>query len=370
VSNPNKPPFAAYRLLDALFGRSVASAWSTASDGVPVRWVADMNLRSHKVVRVALIIVASVVAFVALGLLLTRVTASPRVCGSCHEMNAALASWRASGHTQVRCPQCHEKPRPWYQFPQTLAVRSAMLTRDVRAHWSADGAKAVMASYDTTPTITDSTCLQCHGTSRKISMRFGTLIDHEEHAKRNKSCVSCHLWTAHPDPNAERPMLLMERCFTCHGRTASAKAPGTCDVCHPKSFNLRPASHKPTSKWLKEHGKAAQSKGQPCAMCHDKGFCTGCHGVDMPHPANWAKGSPPVHSQFAKTNRAVCTRCHPDKPNFCTMCHHKAWDPARGPWISVHPAVVAESGAAFCMDCHQPVYCFTCHLRGTPERVP
>jgi nitrate/TMAO reductase-like tetraheme cytochrome c subunit len=329
----------------------------------------NMSVRSHKIVRVTMIVLASLVGVVALGLLLTRITASPRVCGSCHEMNAALASWKESGHTQVRCPQCHEKPRPWYQFPQTLAVRSAMLTRDVRAHWSTGGAKAVMASYDTTPTIPDSTCLQCHGTSRKITMRFGTLINHNEHAKRNRSCVSCHLWTAHPSPGAERPMLLMERCFTCHGRTASAKAPGTCDVCHPKSFSLRPVSHKPTATWLKDHGKMARAGTQPCAMCHEKTFCTGCHGLDMPHPANWAKGQQPVHSQFAKTNRQVCVKCHPDTPNFCTMCHHKGWDPAKGPWRTQHPAMVVETGASFCLDCHGPLFCTSCHLSGNRPAI-
>jgi nitrate/TMAO reductase-like tetraheme cytochrome c subunit len=325
-----------------------------------------MKLRSHKLFRVTLIVLAALAAFVAVGLLLTRVTASPKVCGSCHEMQHALVTWQASGHTQVRCPQCHEKQRPWYQFPTTLAVRGAMLTRDLRAHWSEEGRQQVMASYDTTPTIGDETCLQCHGTSRKISMRFGTLIDHEKHAKRNKQCTSCHLWTAHPDPGAERPMLLMERCFTCHGRTASAKAPGTCDVCHPKDFNLRPASHKPTSKWLKEHGQVAQKNQQPCVICHDQSFCKACHGLPMPHPANWAKGSPPLHSQYAKTNRAVCNRCHESKPDVCSMCHHKGWDPTKGPWVQQHPALVANSGASFCLKCHDPLFCMNCHVSGRP----
>ncbi len=323
-----------------------------------------MNARSKRVVRIVAIVLGVMVAFVAVGLLLVQVTASPKVCGSCHEMRTALATWEQSGHTQVGCPSCHEKPRPWYQFPQTLAVRSAMLTRDVRLHWSADSARQVRASYDTTPTISDATCLQCHGTSRKISMRFGTLIDHAEHAKRNKSCVSCHLWTGHPKPNSERPMILMERCFTCHGRTASAKAPGTCDVCHPKSFNLRPASHKPTAEWLKKHGAVAQKNQQPCAICHDKTFCQGCHGLAMPHPANWAKGDPPLHSESAKTNRAVCVRCHSEKPDLCSMCHHKGWDPAKGPWIQQHPVLVANAGASRCLQCHDPVYCMRCHVRG------
>ena len=323
-----------------------------------------MNVRSNRFFRITLIVAGSVVAVVTLGLLLTRVTASPFVCGSCHEMAPALASWKASGHTQVRCPQCHEKSRPWYQFPQTLAARSVMLTRDARSHWSGRATAALNRSTETTPTIPDTTCLKCHDPSRKVTVRFGTLINHPEHTKRNKSCASCHLWTAHPAPGAERPMLLMERCFACHGRTAAAKAPGTCDVCHPASFNLRPASHKPASAWRTRHGKVALAKGQPCAICHDTAFCRGCHGLEMPHPAEWGKGKPPLHSTVAKLNRKTCTRCHADRPNLCTMCHHKGWDPNKGPWLTQHPSMVADKGAAFCMGCHDPVFCFTCHLRG------
>ncbi len=343
--------------------RSVGGEAPGTSTG-DVDGVTGMSPRSKKFLRIGAIAVGSLAAVVALGLVLTSVTASPKVCGSCHEMQHALVTWQASGHTQVGCADCHEEPREWYQFPQTLAARGAMLARDVRLHWDPEGSADIRASLDSTPTITDATCLQCHNESRKISMRFGTLIDHQEHAERNKQCVSCHLWTAHPEPTAEKPMLMMEQCFTCHGRTASAKAPGTCDVCHPASFNLRPVSHKPEAEWKEQHGQVAKKNKQPCAICHDAQFCTGCHGVVMPHPANWSKGKPPLHSEAAKTDRTVCVRCHDEKPDLCSMCHHKGWDPTKGAWIQQHPVLVANTGSAYCLKCHDPVYCTTCHARG------
>ena len=52
----------------------------------------------------------------------------------------------------------------------------------------------------------------------------------------------------------------MMQCFTCHGRTPGAKAPGNCELCHPASFTMRPASHKPTKTWLSTHGRAAEQE--------------------------------------------------------------------------------------------------------------
>jgi len=321
-----------------------------------------MEDRSSRVVRSLWIAAASICAVLALGLAMTRVTASAIVCGACHEMSPKVAAWRTGGHTQIGCPACHETPLPWYRFPETLAVRGAMLTRDVGDHWSNRARDASRASNDDTSTVPDSTCLKCHDPSRKITMRFGTLIDHTEHAKRNKSCVSCHIWTAHPDPNVERPILLMAQCFTCHGRTKTAKAPGTCDVCHPKSFSLRPESHRPASAWRTRHGKVALAGGQPCDMCHDEDFCRNCHGVDMPHPTGWGKGQPAGHASVAELNRQVCARCHKEKPDLCSMCHHKGWEPTKGPWISQHPLMVRQHGAAFCMRCHAATFCTDCHI--------
>jgi hypothetical protein len=317
-----------------------------------------MKNRPSRVVRATWVFVASIAAIMAVALTLLNVSALPSICGMCHEMSPAVASWRVSGHTKVGCASCHEPARAWYAFPVTLFGRSAMLARDISLHLARDP----QPSEEATPTIPDSTCERCHDPSRAVTMRFGTLINHAEHAKRNGSCLSCHLDTAHPDPTAERPMLLMERCFACHGRTKQAKAPGTCDVCHPKSFSLRPASHAPPTKWRTAHGEASIAQQQPCAMCHEKTFCDGCHGLQMPHPAGWAVGIKPLHASIGERDRQVCAQCHTDKPDLCSMCHHKGWEPARGTWVAQHPLMVDQRGANFCFQCHTSTFCFDCHL--------
>jgi len=317
----------------------------------------DSDAKTHAIIRGVWIAVIVVIATVAIGLLTTRVTASPVVCGSCHEMSAKVDTWRTSPHAQVGCPDCHEDPRPWYRFPETLAVRSAMLTRDVQDHFT--DTEQAAASAEATSSIPDSRCLECHDPSREVTMRFGTLIDHDEHAERNGSCVSCHLWTGHPDPEAEKALLLMEQCFNCHGREETAQAPGTCDVCHPSDFEKRPLSHQPAD-WQDGHGELAKADESLCLMCHEESMCLDCHGVEMPHPEGWDEGAS-NHGPVAKQNRETCVQCHPRDPDFCTMCHHEGFVTEEGPWVDQHPELVTERGAAFCIDCHLPQYCYDCH---------
>ena len=287
---------------------------------------------------------------------------SPQVCGACHEMQPAVATWRVSPHAQVGCPACHEPPQPVYSAPATLVWRAGMLRRDLAAHDAAKASTTPTMSFDTTSTIPDANCLQCHE-MRTITSPAGLLIDHTKHVERNKSCVSCHLWTAHPAPDAEAPLLFMARCFQCHGRTPGSKAPGTCTTCHPPGFSARPASHT-TGNWRTEHGKAALAHRQPCSMCHETSFCNNCHGLQMPHPADWVKGNP-GHSTVGANNRALCARCHTQKPDLCSMCHHEDFGPTKGPWLLQHPAMVDKRGAAFCMQCHDSVFCTDCHSKRT-----
>lgn len=287
---------------------------------------------------------------------------APAVCASCHEMVPKVETWRVSAHTRVGCPSCHETPRPWYRFYETVADRAALLARDVGAHLSA-GDGGVSPHDSMAASIPDSTCERCHDPSRQITLRYGTLIDHSEHAERNGSCVSCHLWTAHPDPDTERSLLLMQQCFTCHGRTPDSEATGTCDTCHPEEFDLRPASHEPDG-WQAAHGGTALNGQDECLMCHDESVCSDCHGVRMPHPADWASGLPgggSPHGLASERDPAVCSRCHPQAPEFCAMCHHEGYDPGKGPWVEQHPVMVEQRGASFCFDCHDPVVCMDCH---------
>jgi cytochrome c nitrite reductase small subunit len=311
----------------------------------------------------ALVAGAVVLGVLAVVLLVDRVTASPALCGSCHEIAPRVVEWKESGHAEVACVSCHIPSINWYNYPRSLLARSRLLTRDAYRHVTKQYRDPVDARGSEGQPMPDEVCLQCHTPNRKATSGFRIKIDHAEHAKRNGSCVSCHVRTAHPLPTRSRPISLMAQCFTCHGTASKPKASAECGVCHPSGYQLLPASHEPATWKRADHGPVAKLDPKQCAMCHESTFCTDCHGLQMPHPAGWARGQT-GHAAVARKDRAVCARCHEAKPDLCSMCHHKSYDPTKGTWVKQHYLEVEKKGAAFCMECHGPVFCVQCHPSG------
>jgi hypothetical protein len=308
---------------------------------------------------------AAVLAVLALLLFAAdRLTASPAICGSCHEMSAREAAWKVSPHANVPCVSCHVAQHPWYKLPQTLFERVRLIGGFTAKHVATGGS---VGTVDSRPAgvapMSDAVCRQCHDPNRKPTAGLGIIIDHPKHAKRNGSCVSCHVTVAHPSPSRGTALSFMAQCFTCHGMAKSAKAPATCGICHPKDFQLLPASHG-SAQWKLGHGKVALADRGQCEMCHVRSFCDRCHGLEMPHPKDWATRT--GHPVYAQRERQVCARCHDSKPDWCTMCHHRAYSPGKGTWVQQHFLEVKAKGASFCLEsCHSPVYCANCHV-GTP----
>jgi hypothetical protein len=298
-------------------------------------------------------------------LLLDFATASPSLCTSCHELQGRSHAWNRSAHRTVACVKCHLPARAWYAAPVRVADRLGLLQRDWRAHLAADAPKAVEARSPGTPPIRDGICLQCHDPDRKATSGFRIKIDHAAHARRNGSCVSCHVRTAHPLAARSNAMSLMTQCFTCHGLQARAKAPGECGVCHPAGYALKPASHKAAS-WRPRHGRVMAADPAQCEMCHRQQFCTKCHGLVMPHPAGWERGKT-GHGPAAKVNRNLCRNCHEGGPDVCTMCHHSGFRPGEGTWVKQHFRQVSTDGMVRCLDCHSPLFCSDCHVRTVPR---
>lgn len=309
------------------------------------------------------LVAALVLMMIAAAMAAGSATFSRGLCGSCHEMEQKVSAWKVSPHAEIECYSCHGSSFAWYRFPEALVDRAAMLSKFLRVHVSGRHEAVIGAHGPDATAIPDSTCLQCHDPSRTGTSRLGVLIQHSKHAQRNKSCISCHLWTAHQDPAADRNLLMMARCFECHGQTKQPKASAACIVCHPKELPLRPESHR-GEDWLSRHGKIAKADRPQCAMCHRESFCNDCHKLDMPHPLGWARGKS-NHAVAARRNREICEQCHTGKTNLCTMCHHLGYDETKGPWVSQHFLMVEETGAAFCMRCHEGEFCVRCHAAGS-----
>jgi len=289
------------------------------------------------------------------------VTASPRLCVTCHEMRPRASSWQESAHAGVSCWKCHQKPRPWYAYPVRLVDRGRLLARDVRAHRSGDFADPVDGPVAGVGPMSDEVCLQCHEPNRKATSGFRIKINHVEHARRNGSCVSCHVRTAHPLEERGTPLTLMSQCFTCHGTAEQPTASSACILCHPTGYKLVPQSHAQKAWVPAKHAASGKTDPKQCSMCHQQSFCDDCHGLEMPHPKDWSRGAD-GHAAFAETNRAVCSKCHTEKPDLCSMCHHKAYDPAVGSWVKQHFIEAQTDGVQDCMRCHAPSYCVSCHV--------
>lgn len=308
-----------------------------------------------------------VAAAVAIGLLALAIgldigTASPDLCMSCHEMESRAGSWQQSAHVTVPCVKCHQPPRPWYALPSRLVDRAQLLSRDIGAHLSGEYSDPVETSTIAAEPITDDVCLQCHSPNRTATSGYRILIDHAEHAKRNGSCVSCHIRTAHPLESRGTALTLMAQCFTCHGTPDSPDASSECGTCHPSGYELVPSSHADDGWTDGRHGSIATADLGLCDMCHTKSLCDTCHGgIDMPHPKTWV-GSPGGHSSAAKADPDVCLRCHSAQTSICTMCHHSEQDPSRGSWIEQHGDQATNGGAVGCLECHGPLECVECHI--------
>lgn len=309
--------------------------------------------------KVAMWLIGAAVLVVLAIVVADAVTASPATCVSCHEMRLRAGSWARSPHAQADCVQCHEPPTQWHQVMTRLKGRGERLGHDIAAHIRGDYADPVDSSTQPSSTVTDEACLSCHDMDRETTSGRRILIDHKEHAERNGSCISCHDRVAHPLDTRSDELSLMARCFTCHGLQPGAKAPGRCGLCHPPGYSLKPRSHAEPG-WTKRHGLLSERDPALCALCHTKKSCDACHGLAIPHPEGWAKRS--GHVDAARSNRAVCERCHTGTFALCSMCHHDDFDPTKGTWVSQHRLSVRDRGTGYCMKCHSPIACIECHI--------
>jgi hypothetical protein len=198
-----------------------------------------------------------------------------------------------------------------------------------------DESEATQEGYETqsdrlSPTAGDfSTCKDCHAYLDPMTKWPPWLVksfSHELHlTKYGADCASCHPPPVHTELGVRTPT--MDVCFSCHGVQAGAKAPGTCDTCHPPDFPRIPSWHTPDFYKLGHSKRIALTGTKECFTCHkgdEQTFCVACHGLPMPHPAYWAtnaKGEPGAHVSAAYADGKVCVHCHGNTVNSPANCY-------------------------------------------------
>ncbi|MHB8761988.1 MAG: cytochrome c3 family protein [Coriobacteriia bacterium] len=336
-------------------------------------------------------------------------------CHNVHYDNTL--AFNESSHVMVSCVACHE---PLNGSPLDFILMKIEVAPDIVPTVLGTFHLPVNESHLIAYEMPDEQCLQCHNLdNRTVTPSAGLVINHDIHAENEVRCTSCHNRVAHPEDNIELVLsdrrhedwMVMDACFRCHSLEADAVATGTCGACHPAGFNLVPDTHT-AETWYRELGDSSghaaayseeasrvaaavawaeeldpaeeiahegpgngggglrpgyEQTVNTCYTCHQKQFCTDCHGVEMPHPAEFSTD----HGQAGLSNPASCAKCHARTEaeaagtGFCNACHHPAGSPDRS-WLSQHFEPVRTGGAQQCFQCHNPRYCSACHVDG-PE---
>jgi len=98
--------------------------------------------------------------------------------------------------------------------------------------------------------------------------------DIRRHLDTGNPCEACHRGLEESDAVTTGAMPQMADCLVCHTQIDN---PFSCEKCHARDANLKPANH--VSDFLDTHttGKLGLDKSS-CAVCHGRKFrCLGCH---------------------------------------------------------------------------------------------
>lgn len=345
-----------------------------------------------------LLVVQLLVVFLSLGTI--TITSQPNFCNICHEMRADVQAWKSSAHAEVTCYSCHSEGG----ILAFLGHKVSNL-KEPYYHLTNKFEKPINADGKYAREMSNEPCKRCHTLNRKVTPSKILIIDHQKHEEKKITCVTCHNRVGHPnmrgylgekapeeakaiqvslDLGEEQSVAIesipyedhmkMRFCMACH-TGEKGKGPRECRTCHPSNLELKPTDHRDPAWLLPQerlqqvralHGREARVHMRNCLSCHQQKECRDCHKTEIPHPAKWKK----EHSKVGTTTPEDCVRCH-RQPNFCAECHHRKYDLAQGPWyssepgLSVHPLAVRREGASNCFNCHSPVYCAHCHVRGT-----
>lgn len=191
-------------------------------------------------------------------------------------------------------------------------------------------------------TLEDSKCSLCHFKLPKMTkVIFGMQLSHEKHVNEaGISCEICHKGGGLQNPDHGELLIGMKGCRDCHEK--------------------EPSDSPHTGPWINLHKDKAKSESQSCTVCHDKIFCSSCHGVSMPHPGNWGD----IHGEPAGTNRSVCNQCH--NKQMCGNCH-KVQMPHPDDWLMGVHGKTYRDNSKVCSQCHENDTCSMCHESEIPH---
>ena len=203
-------------------------------------------------------------------------------------------------------------------------------------------------------TLTGLGCFDCHTV---LSDNPGKIrFNHAAHAGYGAHCNFCHGAEDHvkaPTGAARHSHGVSKACAQCHD---GQRAPNGCRSCHTDMAAVKPVSHQ-RADFGATHGKSGD-RGS-CTTCHASTWCAGCHGVSLPHSAQFRAR----HGREAKAKPTLCGKCH--DPVKCTACHNGLPLPHPPTFVSSHGRLDAK----LCAKCHQRSFCANCHAGRNPHQA-
>lgn len=256
---------------------------------------------------------------------------------TCHPMVGPADSWKGSAHREVRCVRCHEG------YPATSLV-TGTISRVRSLYYS-------LAEVPGAGTLLPpERCLSCHSSILRETIVSDRAIamSHSEPVRGGAACTDCHGSQGH---ETEALVASMNACLPCHdGVTAAAE----CELCHPKGVEAA------LEQAPEQVGVPVRLPDRPgCGGCHSQASCDACHGIRMPHPADFDKAQKHARLAAFDAKERLCYRCH--TPADCYECHIEFDAHVKG-WRTGHSAYKRSDGNGYCLWCHETAdFCSICH---------
>ena len=174
-------------------------------------------------------------------------------CATCH--SAAAASTRAEDNllpAKAVCARCHDDGR---DVPAPQPTRVARFNHAL--HLKLGNIAPILAAA-----IDKGQYLSAPG-------------DLRSHLNGSNQCLACHRGIDQSDHVTAANMPRMADCLVCHNQI---ELPFSCEKCHAKDADLRPASHAAPGFVDSHSSKTLMPDKSSCAVCHGRRFqCMGCH---------------------------------------------------------------------------------------------
>lgn len=270
------------------------------------------------------------------------------VCVSCHTTEPHARA-ESDLHRSVTCVRCHEDRRGVGAFSAAASRAMHVVAAEVRPSWSG-GYGAVTAAA----------CRSCHKTQtsgvwtvKKQQVR----VSHAEPLTAGANCTDCHV--LNEEGEIGELTRGMTPCLRCHD---GKRAKDDCALCHlgDPSAAIRD----------KDRNMVFSAEilvpDHRCGGCHeDQSKCDACHGLRMPHSAEFKANMHARPAAFEKKKSCFevchgineCNKCHSFHPGQRVSGHAPNWVTEHGrvsTWTSpcACHAPDDEPNKPFCPLCH------------------